>query len=83
VLNLTRSLSLELAPEGIRVNAVCPGAVDTPLPQGTMQELIALHPLGRLGKPEEIAGPVLFLAGPEASFVTGSALVFNGGYTAR
>jgi NAD(P)-dependent dehydrogenase (short-subunit alcohol dehydrogenase family) len=94
VLNLTKSLALELAEVGIRVNAVCPGAVDTPLlqrqfqdgkrgPQGTIEDLISMHPLGRLGKPEEIAGPILFLAGREASFITGSALVVDGGYTAR
>lgn len=94
VLNFTRSLALELAADGIRVNAICPGAVDTPLlqrqfaggkrgPQGTMRELIRMHPLGRLGTPEEIAAPILFLASDEASFITGSALVVDGGYTAR
>ncbi|HKV46022.1 MAG TPA: SDR family oxidoreductase, partial [bacterium] len=93
-LNLTRSMALECAPLGIRVNALCPGAIDTPLlrrqfagerrgPQGTLDDLIRLHPLGRLGRPEEVAAAALFLASDEASFVTGSALVVDGGYTAQ
>lgn len=93
ILGMTRSLALELAPKGIRVNAVCPGAVDTPLlrrqfehgdgPQGSMDELVGMHPVGRLGRPEEIAAPIAFLAGEDASFITGSELVVDGGYTAR
>lgn len=93
-LNLTRSMALDCAPLGIRVNALCPGAIDTPLlrrqfagvrrgPQGTLDDLIRLHPLGRLGRPEEVAAAALFLAGDDASFVTGSALVVDGGYTAQ
>jgi NAD(P)-dependent dehydrogenase (short-subunit alcohol dehydrogenase family) len=92
ILGYTRSLALELAPRGIRVNAVCPGAVDTPLlrrqfadgdgPQGTMEQLIRMHPLGRLGRPEEIAELIAFLASPASSWITGSTFVADGGYTA-
>jgi NAD(P)-dependent dehydrogenase (short-subunit alcohol dehydrogenase family) len=93
VLNLARALALDHSRDGIRVNALCPGAVETPLllrqfegqdgPRGTLADLAALHPLGRLGRPEEIAAAALFLASDEASFVTGSALVVDGGYLAR
>ncbi|WP_010632451.1 SDR family NAD(P)-dependent oxidoreductase [Sporolactobacillus vineae] len=94
ILNFTRSLAIEMAKDGIRVNSVCPGAVDTPLlnrqfengktgPQGTIDDLIRMHPIGRLGKPEEIARPILFLCSDDASFMTGSALVVDGGYTSR
>lgn len=92
VLSLTRSMALDHARQGIRVNALCPGAVDTPLlrrqfeqgagPQGTLEDLARLHPVGRLGRPEEIAAAALFLASDEASFMTGAALVVDGGYTA-
>ncbi|MFD2333136.1 SDR family NAD(P)-dependent oxidoreductase [Cohnella sp. GCM10020058] len=91
VVNFTRSLALETAADGVRVNCICPGAVDTPLlrrqfegkrgPQGTIDDLIAMHPLGRLGRPEEIASCILFLSSPLASFVTGSAMLADGGYT--
>lgn len=91
VVNFTRSLALETAKDGVRVNCVCPGAIDTPLlrrqfegrrgPQGTIDDLIGMHPVGRLGKPEEIANCILFLASPAASFVTGSAMLADGGYT--
>ena len=93
VLNLVRAMALDHAEHNIRVNALCPGAVETPLllrqfeersgPQGTLEDLVALHPLGRLGRPAEIAYAALFLASDESSFVTGSALVIDGGYLAR
>ena len=84
---LTQSLAVEYGNRNIRVNAVCPGYIDTPLldhvpPEGK-QALAALHPIGRLGRPEEIANAVLFLASDKASFVTGSCLMVDGGYTAQ
>ena len=86
VVNLTRTLAIEAAPKGVRVNAIGPGYIDTPLLKDLLPELrqalIALHPIGRLGRDEEIANAVLFLASDEASFVTGSFLLVDGGYSA-
>ncbi len=92
VVNLTRSMALDHAADNIRVNALCPGAVDTPLlrrqfedregPQGTLEDLARLHPMGRLGQPSEIAHAAVFLASDESSFMTGSSLVVDGGYIA-
>ncbi|BFH63215.1 SDR family NAD(P)-dependent oxidoreductase [Paenibacillus azoreducens] len=83
---LTQSLSADYASQGIRINAVCPGYIDTPLIQGRTEalnnHLIGLHPMGRLGKPEEVAKAVLFLASDDASFITGTSLLVDGGYTA-
>jgi len=83
VLAFTRSLAAELAPRGIRANAVSPGIIDTPMIAGLMQErgpgLVAQTPLGRMGTPEEVAGAVLFLASDLAGFVTGETLHVNGG----
>ncbi len=89
LLQLTRSLALELAPRHIRANCVCPGIVDTPLtdlflnltddPAATRLEYAASNPLQRIADPREIANCVLFLASDESSFVTGSALVADGG----
>lgn len=82
---LTQTATAEYAAKGIRVNNVNPGYIDTPLlkdaPDEAKQELIKLHPIGRLGKPEEVANAVLFLASDEASFITGSSLLVDGGYT--
>ncbi|WP_353948953.1 SDR family oxidoreductase [Sporolactobacillus sp. Y61] len=92
ILNFTKSLSIEIAKDQVRVNAICPGAINTPLlnrqfengkigPQGSLNDLINMHPMGRLGEPEEIASPILFLCSNEASFMTGAYLVVDGGYT--
>lgn len=84
---LTQTLGIDYAAKGIRVNAVCPGYIDTPLLAGLSeavhQHLIGLHPMGRLGKPQEIAKAVLFLASEDASFITGTSLLVDGGYTAQ
>ncbi|MBJ6131508.1 glucose 1-dehydrogenase [Ochrobactrum sp. Q0168] len=84
---LTQTLAIDYGAQNIRVNAVCPGYIDTPLlkdiPDEGKQALIALHPMGRLGRAEEVASAVLFLASDEASFITGSSLMVDGGYTAQ
>ncbi|WP_163558624.1 SDR family NAD(P)-dependent oxidoreductase [Halomonas sp. NO4] len=86
VVNLTRTLAIEAAPKGVRVNAIGPGYIDTPLlaalDDELLQGLIDLHPLARLGRPEEVANAFLFLASDEASFVTGTHLMVDGGFTA-
>lgn len=89
VINLTRVGAIEYARDGIRVNCVCPGAIHTPLLQpsldmpGFADRFKETIPIGRLGKPEEIANVVLFLASGLASFVTGAAFVADGGQTAK
>lgn len=90
VLGLTKSAALEYASRGIRINAVCPGIIETPMVAGmlasqaeAMKELMKDVPIGRLGRPEEIAAAVLWLCSPGASFVIGHALVVDGGYTVR
>jgi NAD(P)-dependent dehydrogenase (short-subunit alcohol dehydrogenase family) len=88
VLGLTKSVALEYASRGIRVNAVCPGTIETPMVSemlakepDAMKEIMRDVPIGRLGQPEEIAAAVLWLCSPGASFVIGHALVVDGGYT--
>jgi NAD(P)-dependent dehydrogenase (short-subunit alcohol dehydrogenase family) len=88
VLGLTKSAALEYASRGIRINAVCPGIIDTPMVSGmltsepeAMKELLKEVPIGRLGRPEEVASAVLWLCSQGASFVIGHALVVDGGYT--
>jgi NAD(P)-dependent dehydrogenase (short-subunit alcohol dehydrogenase family) len=88
VLGLTKSAALEYASRGIRINAVCPGIIDTPMVSGmlvsqaeAMKELMREVPIRRLGRAEEVASAVLWLCSPGASFVIGHALVVDGGYT--
>ena len=89
VVGLTQAAALEYGAQGVRVNAVGPGFIHTPMISGmesdpaALQELVALHPLGRLGKPEEVAELVLWLSSPAASFATGAYYPIDGGYLAR
>ncbi|MBE6910250.1 MAG: SDR family oxidoreductase [Ruminococcaceae bacterium] len=84
LIGLTKSLAMELAPSGIRVNCVAPGVIDTDmvqvLGQETLRSLAAQTPLGRLGTPEDIAAAVAFLASDEAGFITGQVLTADGGF---
>ncbi len=92
ILNLTRSMALDHAREGIRINAVCPGSVDTEMIHAAWQQFgdveqaqklwAEKHPLGRIATPEEVGRAILFLASDEASFITGAALPVDGGITA-
>lgn len=87
VVNMTRAAAVTYANRGIRVNAVCPGYIDTPIlddtPKEVLDSLVSMVPAKRLGKPEEVANCVLFLASDESSFVTGANLLVDGGYTAQ
>ncbi|MBX7454192.1 glucose 1-dehydrogenase [Mycolicibacterium sp. 3033] len=90
VLGMTKSAALEFAAHGIRINAVCPGTIDTPMvarmvaeDPSRMDDLIAAEPIGRLGRPDEIANAVLWLCSPLSSYVVGHALAVDGGYTAQ
>ncbi|MGE5249401.1 MAG: SDR family NAD(P)-dependent oxidoreductase [Bacteroidota bacterium] len=89
VLGLTQNAAVEYAAKGIRVNAVGPGFISTPMIQAVeqqpdlYQQLVALHPMGRLGKPEEVAELVIWLSSEKASFVTGAYYPVDGGYLAR
>jgi NAD(P)-dependent dehydrogenase (short-subunit alcohol dehydrogenase family) len=95
VVSLTRSMAIDLAPDGIRVNAICPGTVFTTLMEPMLRargdgdleaglaKTVVKYPIGRLGNPEEIARVALFLASDDASFVTGSIVTADGGMTAQ
>jgi NAD(P)-dependent dehydrogenase (short-subunit alcohol dehydrogenase family) len=90
VIGLTTSAALEYAPRGIRINAICPGTIETPMVTDMitkgeldMTEAVANQPIARLGRADEIAASVLWLCSPGASFIVGVALPVDGGYTAR
>jgi NAD(P)-dependent dehydrogenase (short-subunit alcohol dehydrogenase family) len=90
VIGLTKTSALECAKSGIRVNAVCPGVIKTPMidrltgnKKEAEDQFTALEPVGRLGLPEEIAGAVIWLCSDEASFVTGHAMAVDGGFVAQ
>jgi len=90
VVGLTKSMALDHAADGVRVNCVCPGRVETPFvsarlreypdPERAYQEMSSTQSMGRMGRPEEVAACALFLASDEASFVTGAALTVDGGW---
>ena len=88
VIGLSKSAALEYAKQGIRVNVVSPAAIDTPMLDRFTESvprtmLESLHPIGRIGKPEEIAEAVVWLCSPQSSFVTGQTLAVDGGFTAQ
>jgi len=93
VIALTRQVAMDFVEQGIRVNCLCPGTVDSPWvgrlldmaadPVAARQALVARQPMGRLGTPEEVAAAALYLASDDAAFITGTGLVIDGGLTAR
>ena len=93
IAQMTRQLAVEYASQGVRVNAVSPGTIDTPMIRNggrdpdrhrrNLEYLLERHPIGRFGRPEEVAAAILFLASDEASFITGANLAVDGGYAAQ
>jgi len=90
IVGLTKTAALEYANQGLLINAVCPGVIDTPMVErfthgdaDILNQLASGEPLGRLGKPEEIANAVVWLCSPQSSFVTGQALAVDGGWVAQ
>jgi len=93
IIAFTKSLAVELAPLHIRVNCICPGAIETPMlqrvfekqgdPSVVRMEKLKSYPMGRVGRPEELAQAALFLASDESSFMTGTCVIVDGGFTAR
>lgn len=85
---ISKAAATQFGNDGVRINAVFPGVIETPMTKGlessaeTLQQINALTPLGRLGKPEEVGNAILFLASDEASFITGAELAIDGGYSA-
>ncbi len=87
VMALTEALALELTPQGINVNAICPGAIDTDMAKGTkesgqIEQVLLRIPKGRLGQPEDIANLAVFLASEESDYISGAAIVIDGGWLA-
>ena len=92
VVGMTKAMALDHARDGIRINAICPGRVETPYvtarlkeypdPAKAYEEMVATQPMGRMGRPEEIAAAALYLASDEAAFVTGATLTPDGGWSA-
>ena len=92
VVGLTKSMALDHAAAGVRVNCVCPGRIETPFvaarvreypdPEAAYREMAATQALGRMGRPDEVAAAVVYLASDEAAFITGTAFIFDGGWTA-
>jgi 3alpha(or 20beta)-hydroxysteroid dehydrogenase len=87
IIGITKTAALELAPRGIRVNCVCPGTIDTAMARGAEVDVEyrlagLLHPLGRMGRPEEVAALFHFLASDESAFITGQAILIDGGMSA-
>jgi NAD(P)-dependent dehydrogenase (short-subunit alcohol dehydrogenase family) len=93
VIALTRTLAVEYAKDKIRVNCICPGAIDTPMlrrfiedspdKKAMEEQLASMHPIGRIGTPEDVANVAMFLASDESSFMTGAIIPVDGGYTAQ
>jgi len=90
IVGLTKTAALEYANQGLLINAVCPGVIDTPMVErfthgeaDILNQLVSGEPVGRLGKPEEIANAVVWLCSPQSSFVTGQALAVDGGWVAQ
>ncbi|HEX6880878.1 MAG TPA: SDR family oxidoreductase, partial [Terriglobales bacterium] len=89
LLGLVRAMALDYAQKGVRVNCVCPGAIDTPMlrwaasldpnPQKVIETCDRMHAMGRIGRPEEVADAIAYLASDAASFITGAALLVDGG----
>lgn len=87
---LTKTAALDYAQSGIRVNAICPGGIETPMVDRAMhgdsenrRNLVAMHPMGRIGTPEEVAETILWLCSEASTFITGQTIAIDGGFTAR
>jgi NAD(P)-dependent dehydrogenase (short-subunit alcohol dehydrogenase family) len=87
VIGATKAAAIEFSAKGVRVNAVCPAVIETEMatafPATMRDAIIAMHPIGRLGQPDEVAQTVLFLCSDKASFITGHAMAIDGGLLAR